>query len=71
MRGYGQTKTFLAESCVKAWVLLFLLIAAGAAVLALTPLTDAEFRIVTSLAVIFGVLAVVALFAHGHSGRRR
>jgi uncharacterized membrane protein YtjA (UPF0391 family) len=61
----------LVESFMKTWVLLFLLIAAGAALLALTPLTDAESRIVTSLAVIFGVLVVVALFAHGHSGRRR
>lgn len=56
---------------MKAWVVLFLLVATGAALLALTPLTDAEFRIVTSLAVIFGVLTFVALFADRHSRRRR
>jgi hypothetical protein len=56
---------------MKAWVVVFLLVSTGAALLALTPQTDAQFRILTSLAVIFGVLTFVALLADLHSKRRR
>jgi uncharacterized membrane protein YtjA (UPF0391 family) len=64
-------QTFPTETCVKAWVVIFLLIAVCAAVLAFTTLTGAEFRIAKSLAWIFGVLTVVALFANRLSERRR